>query len=444
MFRKVNKEDGSITIEATISLTAFMFMIFTVLTIVNICLIQAKMSYALNNTAKEISQYSYLYSLTGLVESQSNMYEQGKNDTKALDDTLNNINAVFEGIESLKDDVSSIPDSKGIEDVVSKWNEITKDGEAVKGSVGDLKGSLDELVSDPKGLIFGIAKLAGNKAMDYMKSKALAEPLAKALVKKHLVSKENGNIDDYLKRLYVQPSATGSYFDGIDFEGSIIFPNGTPEIRICASYDVKVVPLLPIDFEFHFSQQAVTRGWMAGDNDFVSAKEYVENNTLWTKTSVQERATLIRKLAISELQAKGYDKTSGLTNVHMYNKDKNEFVMISSTNPLWSETSSDMMTVNDISEKAVQEGIEQLIGKLLLNTNGVTQVTLKKENKKDGTTTKEIVNCEGASKKIVLAIPEDPGLQEKMQKIIDKMDTKGVTIDLLPGFGTGTNKTISD
>lgn len=45
MFNKLKKESGSVTIEATISLSSFMFAIVTILTIVNICVVQAKMSY---------------------------------------------------------------------------------------------------------------------------------------------------------------------------------------------------------------------------------------------------------------------------------------------------------------------------------------------------------------------------------------------------------------
>ena len=82
--RRIREERGSVTIEATISLSAFMFAIVTILTIVNICIVQAKMSYAINATAKEISQYSYLYSLTGLNDSQKNLYEKGKLQTKML------------------------------------------------------------------------------------------------------------------------------------------------------------------------------------------------------------------------------------------------------------------------------------------------------------------------------------------------------------------------
>ncbi len=57
MFEKLKKENGSVTIEATISLSAFMFAIVTILTIVNVCIVQARMSYALNMNDVSIIQY---------------------------------------------------------------------------------------------------------------------------------------------------------------------------------------------------------------------------------------------------------------------------------------------------------------------------------------------------------------------------------------------------
>ena len=53
---KQKKERGAIVVEATISLTAFIFAIFTILMIVDVCYTQAKISTALNSATKEISQ----------------------------------------------------------------------------------------------------------------------------------------------------------------------------------------------------------------------------------------------------------------------------------------------------------------------------------------------------------------------------------------------------
>ena len=102
MFNKLkSEENGSVTIEATISLSAFMFAIVTILTIVNICIVQARVSYAINTTAKEISQYSYLYSLTGLNEREKELYGAGKEQTQDISKILSDVNTVYNEIENL-------------------------------------------------------------------------------------------------------------------------------------------------------------------------------------------------------------------------------------------------------------------------------------------------------------------------------------------------------
>ena len=59
-------QEGAVVIEATISLTAFMFLIITILAITNICLAQAKIGTMVNGIAKDVSNYTYVYSMTGL------------------------------------------------------------------------------------------------------------------------------------------------------------------------------------------------------------------------------------------------------------------------------------------------------------------------------------------------------------------------------------------
>ena len=65
---KKKDENGAIIAEATVSLTAFMFAILIILWLINICYVQAKMAVALNSAAKEMSQYSYLYTALTLDE----------------------------------------------------------------------------------------------------------------------------------------------------------------------------------------------------------------------------------------------------------------------------------------------------------------------------------------------------------------------------------------
>lgn len=437
MLKQLKKENGSVTIEAAISLSTFMFAIVTILTIVNICIVQARMSYALNTTAKEISQYSYLYSLTGLNGSQSRLYEAGVEGTKDISQVLSDVNTVYNEIENLGNTGNQSPEN--IEDIMSAWDSAVGNVENIEKAGSSLYDTVSDIASDPKNLMFGIAKLAASEGLDLAKSRLIAAPLAKTMIQKHLVNTKDGDVDAYLKFLGVVPSATGSYLDGLDFTQSTLFPYGSNEIKINVQYDVKVIALLPIDFSFHFNQTAITKGWLAGEQSYQSSTEYVENDTLWTKATISERSSFIRHMVIDDYVDAGYAKTTGLTDVQLYNSEKNEFVMISSMNPLWSAEGEETKTLADLDDVALQDSIERLCGKMKSTTDGLNKVTTKTE--RNGTTTKSENTCSGATNKIILVIPEDKGLKEKIESIIAKANTNGVTIEVVPSYGNGASST---
>lgn len=439
--RKLKNESGSVTVEATISLSAFMFAIVTLLTIINICIVQARISYTINTTAKEISQYSYLYALTGLNASQSELESAGKEDTLPLDNVFNDINAMYNEIENLGS--TGLSTESNIDDISAKWDSISGSLENMKDSGAALANDIEEIADDPKQIIFGVAKLAGSSALDMTKSKLIMEPLAKAMCKKHLVSTKEGDVDAYLKSLGVRPDATGSYYKGIDFNGSTLFPNGSNEIKICVSYDVKVIALLPIDFSFHFEQTAITNGWLAGESSYVSnavkGEEYVNNDTLWTQASAKERTEYIRNLAFKDLKSQGYYSLAYPYNTDgiLYNTDTKEFVMPRSWNPFSGEED---VSVDELNETVMKNYIEKLCGTMNSNSFGKS-ITIKKENA-DGSSKKESVDCSGASKKIIITIPEDKGLKEKIEAVIARSDTDGVKIELVSNYGNGAKQSV--
>ena len=440
-----NSENGLISVEALISLSFFTFTVVTILSIVNICTVQAKVSVAINATAKELSQYSYLYSLTGFGKSEAELAEAAKGTKDQLNGTLANINEVFNQIQNLGDDVGDVSNISSIEDISAKWDNLISDGQKIQENGTKLANEFSEMAKNPTEMIFGIVKLAASEGLELAKSRLVAAPLSKLLCQKHLVDVKNGDVNAYLKRLGVVPAANGVYLDGLDFSKSSLFPYGSNEITVNVSYDVKVIALLPIDFSFHFNQTAVTHGWLAGESTYKSSEETVKNileknETLWTQsTTAKERADLIRHQAIADLKKEGYEQVSGLTDVQLYNPSTNEFVMISSMNPLYSAEGEPPMTIADLNDAVLKESIEQLCGKMKSTTNGMTSVKTKKQV--NGQNTKVDNNCTDASNKIVLVIPEDEGLKEKMEAIIAESETRGVTIELVPSYGRGARQT---
>ncbi len=436
MLNKSNKQKGAVTIEATISLTAFMFAIITILSIVNIAFVQAKMAYAINMTAKEISQYSYLYALTGLNESQKNVYDNGLNDTKDIGTIIDNVSLVYSEIENVCSEERKVVGNPSLDGLLNAWDNIGNSVETIESAGSTIYDSMSDIADDPKKVMFGIAKLAGSKGFDLAKSRLIAAPLAKTMVKRHLVSSKNDDVEKFLKGLRVVPNAKGSYLGGLNFKNSTLFPNGSNLIEINVEYDVKVLELLPLDLKLHFCQTATTNGWLAGEFTYKPSKEYINNETLWTLASVKERSNTIRHAHV-ELAPDGFYNISGIDNVQLYSPDENEFIMISSMNPLWSAKGEKPKTLDDIEEEAVQKALEKIAGKMRKNTSSRKTVTTKK--KKFEQTIKEKHNCEDASERIILVIPEDEGLKEKLQSIINKSNTKGVNIELVAKYGKGVN-----
>ena len=429
MLKKFKSEKASITIEATISLTAFAFLIITLLSVVNICIAQAKIGMAINSAAKEISHYSYLYALTGLAESHANIASSAAETEADINEVLGDVNTVFTEMQNLGSDVKSNP---------SDISGILEDAKGLSSSSSNLKTSVENLAKDPKGVMFGLAQILANDGWNLAMSRLVAAPLSKVLVQKNLATTTDGDANAYLKFLGVVPDGKGSYIDGLDFSKSHLFVDGSNEIKINVSYDIKIIALLPIDFKFHFNQTAVTHGWLCGDATYRSTKELLastDNNTIWTRGTITERSELIRRQGIDEYLKDGYVQTSNLTDVPLYSPTENQFVSIFSMNPMYSPEGEDTVTLNDLSQTAMANQITEWCGAINSSTSGKETVTTQQFV--DGKKQKVEENCKDATKKIVLVIPEDPGLKEKVEAAIKEANTNGVTIEVVPSYGNG-------
>lgn len=181
MLKRIKGESGSVTIEATISLSAFMFAIVTLLTIVNICLVQARVAVAINTTAKELSQYSYLYSLTGFNKSEAELAQAAKDGTQDIDSIMSDINTVFNEIENLGNTGKSSMDN--ISDISKSWDSAVGSADKIKDAGSSLKSTIEDIAKDPKQLMFGIAKMAASEGLNLAKSRLVAAPLSKVLCK---------------------------------------------------------------------------------------------------------------------------------------------------------------------------------------------------------------------------------------------------------------------
>ncbi len=438
MVRNSNIEKGVLTIEATISLSLFMFVIIILLSIINIFTVQARMQVALNTTAKQISQYSYIYSLV-----VNGMHSDAEKGGEPVDNIDKNLGQIVSEIKNLGGNVSE----SGLSAV------LDYDYSAIKSSVDSTASSFEAIVDDPTILVYYLANQGMNLIQD-----VLIERITPLLMKGNLrTTKDKNSTETFLKQARVIEGSDGTRFGGLDFSDSQFFTDGSYDIKLSVKYGIKIIPLIPVDIEYHFSQVAYTEGWHVDnslykdaknspgtqngnakenkDKDKDKDKETIENTEGFWGKGVHE---LIRSEAIKYYLGEGYDKTSGLSNAQLYNVKTNDLLYISTKNPFiipnHKEPPEYYDTVDDIPDSDIKDSLQGLIDSLNLTCTESSRVTIENGAIID-------FGNNHPNGHLVVVIPEDPGLWEKYMAIIDQLDLKGVDLEIEQGYGLGA-KTI--
>lgn len=268
--KKLKKEAGAIVVEATISLSMFIFTLYTVLSLSNIAYMQMRMSNALNNAAKEISEYTYLYYLFNLDETDATLSEgssETKEDAKKSIDAAGEAKAAIEGLGSMVGTFSNSVSSGDLNGLVGMIDEIDKqsnseDENSIAGHFSSAKGTagevIDKISGDPTAFIVGLGRLAVSEVKDEVKV-YLGSALAKSLMEKNLKTYEDDDPDAFLKRHQIDG------MDSLDFTGTSFLSAGTSDlIQFACTYDIHVIKLLNIDFTFRFTSVAKTTAWGRG------------------------------------------------------------------------------------------------------------------------------------------------------------------------------------
>ncbi len=311
-----DKERGAIVVEATLSLTAFVFAIFTILSIVNIYYIQSKMSVALNSASKEISQYSYLYYALGINAYDAQLSEGTEEHKQLAENTI-------DGVGIMLDSLSGVENSVSTGDFDGLINSIQTGTDEIDSLVNDYSEKWSE---DPKAFILGMGKMTASEFKEKHIKALLGQVLAKTFMRKNLMAFKGDDPDAFLKRYRVVDGMAG-----LDFEYTTLMAYGTSnQIQLCVTYDVSVIKLLNIDYKFTFRQVSKTNAWGNGISLIDPKKNdpsTAEKQTVWDNASPTERG----KIIVLEEKSK-YTYTSSGQGFDAYNNSDgaNEFVTIMS------------------------------------------------------------------------------------------------------------------
>lgn len=205
---KTQKISGSITLEASIFLVAFILFYMAFMDLVQIARAQVILQYSINEVAKEVSQCSYILTKTGIVEKRvatASAADQFKGQTTDL------VNAVK--------DLGSTLSNGG--DVVGAANHA---GNLASNYFSDT----DELASN----ILSLIKSSGAN----ITSNYIIQELVESNVKQQLEGMTMKDVDTYLENLGIEGG-----FSSLDFSKSNwcqTSTGGMPDLEVTVVYQI--------------------------------------------------------------------------------------------------------------------------------------------------------------------------------------------------------------
>jgi len=235
-------EKGYIVVETVCAFIPFVFLVVSILSLVNIVTLQARVHNALTQAAKTLSVYSYLLEVTGIADDLTALDNKADNTAREINDFLGDLNSVMNGIDILAGTRQTV-------DRVYGW------GEAAMGDPQAVRSSL---------LSFTVNELRNQ----------VFELMVRPLVGRYLM---NGDMtgDEYLQSVRVVNSRTGAAgLDALEFYrfnnfglGNSVLIDKDGNVKLTVEYEVEytfgVLPL-PFNPTLRITQTAVTKAWLNG------------------------------------------------------------------------------------------------------------------------------------------------------------------------------------
>lgn len=255
--RKAKDESGAIIIEAIIALTVYIFTIFTILSIVDICYTQARISIALNSAARDLSKYSYLY-----YKFNGDQFQQDVG--AAAGDSKEMSKNIIVGSGNFINELTGMQDVQDLDGLEAQLGEIEESGDALSDSISTMA---DSFADDPSGFMKAMGLMVLNEGIDEGKN-LIGQAMGKAFMKKNLKAFEGDDPDAFLKRHGIEDG-----MDGLSFEGtSFMVGEEDDEIILSVTYEIKVIQLLNVDHSFRIWQTAKTTAWGNGVSNEASTE----------------------------------------------------------------------------------------------------------------------------------------------------------------------------
>ena len=255
----MRNERGTILVEFVGSFLLFVLLIMSILSLVNIVTLQARMNYAITQTANSLSMYGYVLNVVGLDKTLMNVNSGANVVSGEINSAVGEINDVLGSINSL--------DLKGVK----------KNAGTAKERFGSWTDSTKE---NPKQTIQLIVQYGLNEG-----EKAIFEQMLRPLMLHYLA---NGDMsgEDYLKSMRVNgdlefydfsmvgmaPAGSGALVGSVTglADNDSILLDEAENVKITVRYEVDYSFMglpLPFDAKLKITQSVITKMWLGGSGD---------------------------------------------------------------------------------------------------------------------------------------------------------------------------------
>ncbi len=264
---------GALTVEAALLLPVMLCAFFSVIFLIKTVYTYELIQHAITETATEIASSSYIYHISGV---------------RDLHDTVRN--SINDRSDEFEEQIGSMIDAYSSLKGINNLNEATKAINDTSQNLSEIFDNTQNIISDPANELKTIACYIAGGTINDIKTQ-LYIPIVKLYIKKYLVSDNNQDIDNRLRKLGVVNG-----FDGLDFSESSFLSDRDENIDIVIRYSIR----MPLPVQFHedmqFVQRVKVRTWMGGDEktSVLEGSSVEEGGDIWSLNNFQRGLKLRR------------------------------------------------------------------------------------------------------------------------------------------------------
>lgn len=231
-------QGGYIVVETIGSFLLFVLLIVSILSLINIVTVQARMHYALTQAAQTLSMYSYTLEAAGVADHLTNLAGNASEAEDNIEEFKDNLNQFIDGIN----------------------NEFPPD--IIQGGNG-VYDNVNEIASDPKETVrlllnYGI-KRVGDEVFQQ-----LVEPLIM-----HYLRNGDMSGEEFLTTFDVQLDSF-EMSDGLNNVDDTALLNKDGEVKLTAHYYITYkfgALVLPFEPKLEVTQTVLTKAWLGGSGE---------------------------------------------------------------------------------------------------------------------------------------------------------------------------------